>query len=947
MEAVSREAGRHEPDAGRRRRPGGARPGTRRGRAVAALALFLALAAPLGAQEDGSAFASSLEPAGRSSTSAPVTRAVRLPDAAEIVVDGTLSESAWSAARPMSGFTQQEPVEGRPAEQDTEVRVLFDDEAVYVGLRMWDPEPERIGRQLYRRDGRGSSDRVEVAFDPNLDRRTGYLFGISAAGVQSDEYLYDDNREDGAWDAVWSSRVTVDAEGWTAELRIPLSQIRYEASDEEQRWGFNVQRWRFQSNERSFLHLVSRLQQGTVSQFGILEGVRVPEPPRRLEALPYVVASLHRGPVAAGDPFFDGSAGNQRVGVDLSYGLGAAFTLDATLNPDFGQVEADPAVINLSAFETYFEEQRPFFVEDARIFDFGLSGGRNSLFYSRRIGRSPRGGAPDDAVFDEVPDNATILGAAKLAGRTASGLSIGALGAVTQGEEGRALLEDGSRVRFPVEPRSQFAVLSLQQDLDEGSSTVGGIVTAMRRDLPEDGSFDFLPHDAFNAGLRFEHQWADREWALWGFGAGSYVGGSREALLELQTASNHYFQRPDASRLRVDSTATSMTGAEWRLQLERRRGDWTGSVWAGQVTEGFEINDAGFSQTAERLDAGFRIGFREIEPGRVLRSYDVSFFNYHNWSHEALDAVWSVDSWRRARTSGSYNLRGRAELLNFWDLNANVSYSPEAMSRSATRGGPVMVEPASVEGGLRMNTDRRKALSFGLNADFRDDRIGTGGRTSLGGSVSIQPSDQVEIRLEPRLSWQRDGAQYVTTVDAEAHPWAPTFGPRYVFSDLERRSFSMETRVDWVFTPTLSLQLFAQPLLSSGAYLRYKQLEEPGSFEFMGFSDGEATVTADGSVTCRAGSICLDDGTRHLDLDGDGTSDASFDDRDFNVRSLVGNAVLRWEYRPGSTVFLVWQRQQQGSIDRGDFDLGRDLDGLFAAPADDRFIVKVNYWLGL
>ncbi|MFQ5536623.1 MAG: DUF5916 domain-containing protein [Gemmatimonadota bacterium] len=881
----------------------------------------------------------SLGPDGR-----PVLQAVPRPS--EISIDGRLDDEAWAAASPISGFIQREPVEGRPAEQDTEVRVLFDNEAIYVGLRMWDSEPERIARQLYRRDGRGQADYIEVAFDPNLDRRTGYLFGVSAANVQNDEYLYDDNREDRAWDAVWASGVVIDDKGWTAELRIPLSQIRYEAADTPQTWGFNVHRFRVASNERTFLALISQLQKGTVSQFGRIEGIQISRAARRLEALPYAVAALHQGPAEAGNPFFDGTASTRRVGMDLSYGLGAAFTLDATINPDFGQVEADPAVINLSAFETFFQERRPFFVEDARVFDFSLSGHRNQLFYSRRIGRSPRGRAPSGSVFSETPENATILGAAKLAGRTSSGLSVGALAATTAAEEGRALMEDGSITSFLVEPRAEFGVVSLQQDLNEGASQVAGIVTAMRRDLPADGAFDYLPSSAYSAGLRFEHQWNDREWALWGFFAGSHVRGSEDAMLRLQRASNHYFQRPDATRLGIDSTATSMTGAEWRLQFERRRGEhWTGAVWAAQVTEGFEINDLGFSQTAERLDGGARIGYREIVPGRVLRSYDVNLFTFHNWSHEALDHPFDLSSWRRARTRGSFSLRSGATLLNYWRFNLNASYSPEAMSRSQTRGGPMMVDPAQISFSASASTDRRKQVSGSLNVNVSDDRRGSGGSTRLGGSVTIRPSDRLELRLEPNMGWERDGAQYVTATSVL--PYEATYGTRYLFSDLERRTFSMETRLDWTFTPHLSLQLFAQPLLSSGDYVSYKQLALPGSYVFRGFTPGNADPLEDGSVRCLRGTICSADGDQFVDFDGDGVADYSFADRDFNIRSLVGNVVLRWEYRPGSTVFVVWQRRQRDRVGVGDFDFGRDVDALFGAPADDRFIIKVNYWLGL
>jgi len=868
------------------------------------------------------------------------------PRTSEIILDGVLDDAAWDGVVPASGFIQREPVEGAPAEEDTEVRVLFDDQAIWIGLRMSDSRPEGIARQLYRRDARGQADYVEVAIDPNLDRRTGYVFSVNAANVQGDRYLYDDEREDDAWDAVWSSAVSVDDRGWSVEMRIPLSQIRYEASEELQTWGFNVVRLRLATNERSLLSLVSRLQQGVVSQFGRLHGVQVPRSSRRIEARPYVVSALHRGPAEVGDPFFDGSAATNRVGVDLRYGLGAAFTLDATINPDFGQVEADPAVINLSAFESFFEERRPFFVEDARVFDFGLSGGRNSLFYSRRVGRSPHGGAPDGALFQDIPDNATILGAAKLAGRTSSGLSVGALTAVTGNERGRALFDDSGTVGdFLVEPRTEYGVLSLQQDFNDGASTVAGIVTGLRRDLPEDGSFAYLPSTAFNGGVRFEHQWSDREWALWGFLAGSNVRGSEEAITRIQESSTHYYQRPDATRFSLDPTATSITGAEWRLQFERRSGEhWTGSVWAAEVTKGFEINDLGFSGSSERLDGGVRFGYREITPGDVFRNYSFDFSTYHNISHEALDDAWSFGSWRDAYLRGSVSLSTRGELLNYWSGHLNLSYTPDGMSRSATRGGPIMKDPGGprVEG--RFNSDRRKAVSWGGNVEVRRENEGGGREVNLGGELRIRPSSRLEVTVQPRYQVEKTSDQYVTVADVLAYE--PTYGSRYLFADLDRRTVSMETRLNWTFSPTLSLQLFAQPLLSSGDFVTYKQLAGAGSFDFRTFQPGEG-VPSGGGVRCVGGDICRVGDEQYVDFDGDGAADFDFDERDFNIRSLIGNAVLRWEYRPGSTVFLVWQRRQSDRALLGDFDFGRDAGALFDAPADDRFIVKVNYWLGL
>lgn len=863
---------------------------------------------------------------------------------ADIQIDGILDEPDWESARVFSGFTQQEPVEGRPAEHDTEVRVLFGDDAVWIAARMWDTEPHRIDRRLTRRDNHGSYDQFSVHFDPNLDGLTGYSFRVSAANVQGDLYFYDDDKMDGAWDAVWTSAVSVDEDGWTTEMRIPLSQIRYQASDEPQTWGINFHRLRIASNERSYHSLISKTRQGIVSQMGRLEDVRVARPARRLEVLPYAVSSFENGPAELGDPFFDGTAAGTRVGMDLSYGLGAAFTLDATINPDFGQVEADPAVINLSAFETFFPEQRPFFVEDARVFDFNLSGRSNSLFYSRRIGRSPHGGAPSDAQFEDIPDNATILGAAKLAGRTSSGLSLGALAAVTGNEYGRELSGAGSMNEFLVEPRATFGVVSVGQDFNGGTTQVRGLGSVMSRDLPADGAFDWLTSSAFNGGLRFEHQWDDREWAVYGFFSGSHVRGSESAITRIQTSSTHYLQRPDATRFSVDPDATSLTGRDWRLQVEKRGGEhWTGALWAAEVSKVFEVNDVGFSTNQERLDGGFRFGYREIRPQGIFRNYNINLSSFHNWSHEALDDTWSVGSWHNARTSGNYSLNLHGELLNYWNVRTSFRYSPQSMSRSATRGGPVMVGPASTNWNVNVNSDRRRAVSVGMNYERGDDLIGRGGSQQIRADISLKPSDNVVLSLDPRWETSRSGDQYVTATSTL--PYAPTYGTRYLFSDLDRTTFSVETRLDWTFTPKLSLQLFAQPLLSSGDYLQYKQLSSAGTFDFTGFTPGTADDQP-GGVMCDT-EICEMDGVQYVDFDGDGQTDYSFSDRDFNVRSLLGNAVLRWEYRPGSTIFFVWQRSQAVRANAGNFDFGRDVNALFGAPAENRFIVKVNYWLGL
>ncbi|MFT5142986.1 MAG: hypothetical protein ACI84D_001606 [Thalassolituus oleivorans] len=882
-------------------------------------------------------------------TGVPTARASSLQG--DITIDGRLNDAGWEGVEIATGFVQQLPVEGDPATIKTEARVVFDGQAVYVSARMYDPDPSSIAKQMVRRDESGQFDDFVVGFDTNLDLRTGYLFRVSAANVQWDAYMFDDGELDTSWNAVWTSAIHIDEEGWSVEMRIPLSQMRYVASDAPQTWGVDYVRHKKSTNEETQFALISQLQKGRVSQFGRLENVLIQRAARRIEVRPYVLSRAATGPAEEGNPFQDGSDFGSQVGFDFRYGLGAQFNLDATFNPDFGQVEADPAVINLTGFETFFPEQRPFFVEDARIFDFRLSG-RSYLFYSRRIGREPSGRAPDGAEFFEKPEAASIQAAAKLTGRTSKGLSVGVLTALTQRETGNALFTSdptGLETNYPattsaftVEPRTGFGVVRLRQDFNGGASTVGFIGTAAKRDLPEDGAFDFLTSTALNAGIDWEHQWADREWSFNGYAAGSRVSGDEEALVRIQRSSNHYFQRPDATRLDLDSTRTDLSGLDWRMTLERQRGKhWTGSVWAAQVTPGFEINDLGFSNTLERLDGGMRVTYKEIDPGQVLRNYSVSFFSFHNWMHEALDGPLFGKSWSDAHVSGSATLRSEVEFLNYWRIESSISLKPELTSRTQARGGPLLRMPGSQSYEVTVESDARKLFSIEPSIDYEVAGQDSGDQLKLSIGAKYRPSPRVEIGLEPEWTRSNTGAQYVTSLADES--FESTFGRRYIFGVLERQEFGLEARVSVTLNPRLSLQIFAQPLLSAGNYVDYRQLIKPMSYSFDTFEAGAATAAG-----CSGAGTCVDaDGTRFFDFDRDGTADGSTSDRNFNVRSLIGNAVLRWEYRPGSTLFLVWQRQQSDRVAVGDFDFRRDAEALLNADAYNVLILKLNYWFGV
>jgi len=868
--------------------------------------------------------------------------AYRLTDGVAIQMDGRLDEAVWDVAPSYADWVQKTPVEGAPALNDTRVWLLYDETSLYVGAINYDEDPSAIARNMARRDASyaGRSDYFEIMVDPNSDGLTGYRFRVTAGGVQTDRYLYEDDKEDAAWDAVYESLVTVDERGWIVEMRIPLSQMRYETSDLPQTWGVQFGRRRAQDNELTRFSFVSNLRPGRVSQFGYATDLQMTRAARRLEVLPYALTRGHQGPSEAGNPFFDGSEVSGRAGVDISYGLGTAFTLDATINPDFGQVEADPAVVNLTAFETFFQERRPFFVEDARVFDFSLSGGSSSLFYSRRVGRAPHGGDSGGADFRDEPDATSILAAAKLTGRTSGGLSAGALLASTREETADAFFTgSGTFRRYGVEPRATYGVARLQQDFNDGQSRFGGIVTSTRRSLPADGSFDDLPTDAWSAGADFEHSWGNREWALWGYLSASRVAGDSLAITAIQEASNHYLQRPDLAWGTYDPGATSIAGADWRLQFERRVGQWTGAVWAAEITSGFEANDLGFNTSSERLDGGFSVAYQEVVPNSLFRKSKVEFLTFHNFSHEVLEDPWSLGEWGSGHTAGTARLSSNVEFLNFWTANIAFTLAPDLMSRRATRGGPRMADPGAVGVTLGMGTDNRKLLFLRPRVSLERGRDGSGNETSANLAMTIQPSTQLLLTLTPSYRRVSTGAQYVAA--SSAVPYAPTYGTRYLFADLERQEVSMVARANWTFTPRLSLEFFAQPLVSSGDYVAYKQLARPETFDFDTFEEGTST-----GAGCAGGRTCEDESNlRRIDFDGDGVSDLDFTDRDFNIRSLRSTAVLRWEYRPGSTLFFVWQHSQIDRARLGDFDFGRDAGALFNAPSNDVFIVKANVWL--
>ena len=864
-------------------------------------------------------------PAGGADHGRPAVEATRA--AGPISVDGVLDEDAWRGAPVAGGFVQRDPSQGEPATEPSDLRVVYDDRALYVGARLHDREPARLARQLSRRDGAAEADRFSLFLDPHHDHRTGVELEVSAAGVQRDAAIYDDNYLDDSWDAVWESAVAVDAGGWTVELRIPFSQLRFPAGPGRS-WGINARRVVQRKNEESWLALVPKDESGLASRMAHLEGLEGIAPRRSLELLPYVSARReHVEPLLPGDPFNDGSRTFAGVGLDLKYGVGTNMALVAAFNPDFGQVEVDPAVVNLTAFEVFFEEKRPFFTEGAQVFgNFGRSGASDYRsffypeplpFYSRRIGRAPQGGAA--APFLDRPASTTILGAAKLTGRTSGGWTLGLLEAVTGREHAR--LSDGlSRERLEVEPLTSYLVGRAQRELGRRAA-LGVLGTAVVRDLDAPALARLLASRAFVAGVD-GHLFVDprRDWVVFGGLSGSTLAGSREAIVRLQRAEQRYYQRPDAPHVRVDPAATSLSGWSGRVGVNRNSGSVTANAGLWGISPGFEPNDLGFATQADRGGGHGLVLFRKVVPDGFTRSRQLWLSKWWTWNFGGESQGDGVQA------AGSLLFR------NYWQLDLTLGRSWSTLDDKLTRGGPTTIRPGIRSLDFSLATDSRRRLWLAARGSLQDRDFGTW-RRQLGLELNYKPWAALTLSATPSYVASQDVAQYLRTVpDPTA---AATFGARYVFGGLDRTELALPLRVSLVLSPKLSLQVYAQALLSTGEYPAIKELAAPRTYDFPAYGTDVGELSRDES------------GDYVVDPDGTGPAPSfRLANPDFNFKSLRVNAVLRWEPRPGSALFVVWQQLRENEANPGDFAFGRDAADLFASPSDDVFLVKLAWWVG-
>ncbi len=847
-------------------------------------------------------------------TSGPLyLQATRVGDS-DIDVDGVADEDAWSEASIATDFVQFSPNEGDRATERTEARVIYGDDAVFVFMQAFDTEPDQIVGQLTRRDQNSYSDLLGVVIDSYFDRRTAFHFAVNPVGVKHDIYRFDDTQEDSGWDAVWDVATVRTSNGWAAEFRIPHSQLRFRDAD-VQTWGINFMRQIARNDEMAVWAPTARSDGAIVSRFGELRGLEALSAPNRMEMLPYSVASLQRAPGDPDDPFYSPNATDGTAGVDLKYGVTSNLTLDVTINPDFGQVEADPAQVNLSAFETFLPEQRPFFLEGASIFNFSVALGdgpeaNESLFYSRRIGRRPQGWANPQGGYVDVEDQTTILGAWKLSGKTSSGWSIGAMHAVTSEEQASIVPASGNPFDQTVEPFSNYGVLRVQKDFREGRSAVGFIGTGLVRNGSVADNLQ-LRSNAWSGGVDFRHRFAADTWQVTGYVLGSQVTGSAEAIARTQRSPARLYQRPDAGHVEYDPTRTSLSGASANVGIMKLAGGfWRMGTGVQTRTPGFEVNDVGFLNSADYITTWGWLGYHHSQAQGPFRSWMV---NLNGWNVLDYDG-------NRIGTGANVNVNGQFQ--NFWHGFLGVNQQFEAYSNGALRGGPLFRSEAQTNlwGGFR--SDGRKAIQLNVNGwgNVRPDSDSWA--YGISPNLRIRPSGRATFSVGAFVNQNLDDRQWVQQVSTDRD--------HYVFGRIDQTTLGLTARIDYAFTPTLSLQFYAQPFVSAGSYADLKQVTDP--------------VAASYADRFSLLETRMDAGRYHADLNRDGTEE-SIRNPDFNVKQFRSNAVLRWEYLPGSTLFFVWSQGRDHFARTGAFDFEQDVRSLFSVTPENIFMVKVSYWM--
>ncbi len=836
-------------------------------------------------------------------------------------IDGYLNDPAWEQV-PWGGgdFRQANPDAGKPASVQTKFKILYDAKNLYIAFLNLDPEPSKIVKRMSRRDG-FEGDWVEINIDSYFDKRTAFSFTSSVSGVKGDEYVSNNGDDwDASWDPIWYLKTSVNAEGWVAELRIPLSQLRF-AEKPELTWGFQIKRRFFRNQENSLFQYIPPDASGWVHLFAELRGIKGIKPQKQLEIQPYVVAKTERFEKEEGNPFATGKASGIDGGLDAKIGITSDVTLDLTVNPDFGQVEADPSQVNLTAFELFFQERRPFFIEGNNTLNFPLSDfNDNNLFYSRRIGRRPQGEVTTDAPGDDgvneyvkTANKTTILGAAKLTGKNKKGFSWALLETVTSPE--KATIDSlGYRRKQVIEPLTNYFVGRAQQDINKGNTIVGGMLTATTRSI-DDSRLDWLHKEAYTGGLDFTHNWKERTYYVSAKTLFSHVRGSRNAMITTQTSSERYFQRPDNHHAHVDSLRKSLTGTGGKLMFGKKSGKLVFDVGLNWLSPQLELNDVGFLLQTDQVKQWVWMQYRLLKQAGIFRSQRYEIMQTSDWDFD------------KRNTSDSYNANTYLDFKNYWEVGSGISYETHSLSNADLRGGPAFLYPGNFNYWLYISSDNRKKIQVAINPYWTWGRENYTRSSALDIDFIYRPINALNITISPSISRSQNELQYVTTASVNDHD-------RYFVANIDQTVARISLRMTYMITPNLSLQYWGQPFGAAGTYSNFKYIADARSSDY---SNRFTTVSPDLIVL-------NDDGQYSIDENKDGITDVVFDKPDFNFGQFRSNAVIRWEYIPGSTLFLVWTHERNGSFyDRSDPQHEKYSFDFSQQKAHPVFLIKYTY----
>jgi hypothetical protein len=815
-----------------------------------------------------------------------------------------------------------EPVDGAPATQETSFKVIYDDDHLYVLIRAWDTEPDRIVRQLSRRDNI-EADFVSINIDSYNDRLTAFCFGVTAAGVKADEMITNDDDEDDTYDPVWYVKTSVDSLGWLAEMKIPFTQIRF-GKQEAHEWGLEVWRWLFREEEVSLWQHIPATASGMVSKFGTLTGIRDITPRREVEIMPYIMGKIETYKKEEGNPYADGVDPGWSAGVDGKIAVTNDFTVNLSVNPDFGQVEADPSEVNLTTFETFFPERRPFFVEGSNIFNYristeGGSSGRDILFYSRRVGRPPHFD-PDleDGEFASIPEATRILGAAKLSGKTRNGWSVGVMEGFANEEEARISREGEERTEV-TEPFTNYFNTRVQKDFNQGIRSVGGMFTATNRFI-SDSNLYYLPAAAYAGGMDYVQYWKEKNYYLRAKAVFSHLAGDQEAILELQESPLRYYQRPDATHLRVDSSLTSLTGHGGSLAGGKiGGGHFSYGAFVTWRSPGLELNDQGYQRVADEIQQVVWSDYKITKPVSIFRSLEVFLNEYSNWDF----------SWTRTLIGieGGFG----TTFTNYWSFFLAVNRDAPNLNRKELRGGPALKMGGDLNMSFEFESDERRKLILSINSfsnwgDWAHSRF-----TNIGGALTWKPVKSLALSAGPEYTLGHRTSQYVETLEYKGEP-------RYIVSRIDQEVIRFDLRIDLSITPDISLQYWGQPFVFAGDYSEFKQVVNPGIDDyyrqFDQFNSDRITLDPESNIYS-------------VDEDLDGDNDYSFENPDFKFYEFQSNLVFRWEYIPGSVLYFVWSQRRQDDSSFGEFDFDNDVNRMFATYPANVFLLKLSYRISI